>query len=105
MNEDKLKALLEQDKNLRDAIRMEEAEGPQMPPFCEGEEQEEVVALDCSSLRGWLHDGVSDPTKGYDDGNRHESGSSRKGGTQAGKASTGRSTGNHPARSACKGNA
>ena len=31
MNEDKLKALLEQDKNLRDAIRMEEAEGPQMP--------------------------------------------------------------------------
>ena len=31
MNEDKLKTLLEQDKNLRDAIRMEEAEGPQMP--------------------------------------------------------------------------
>ena len=31
MNEDKLKALLEQDKNLRDAIRMEEVEGPQMP--------------------------------------------------------------------------
>ncbi len=31
MNEDKLRALLEQDKNLRDAIRMEEAEGPQMP--------------------------------------------------------------------------
>ena len=31
MNEDKLTALLEQDKNLRDAIRMEEAEGPQMP--------------------------------------------------------------------------
>lgn len=31
MNEDKLKALLEQDQNLRDAIRMEEAEGPQMP--------------------------------------------------------------------------
>ena len=31
MNEDELKALLEQDKNLRDAIRMEEAEGPQMP--------------------------------------------------------------------------
>lgn len=31
MNEDKLKALLEQDKNLRDAIRLEEAEGPQMP--------------------------------------------------------------------------
>ncbi len=31
MNEDKLKSLLEQDKNLRDAIRMEEAEGPQMP--------------------------------------------------------------------------
>ena len=31
MNEDKLKDLLEQDKNLRDAIRMEEAEGPQMP--------------------------------------------------------------------------
>ena len=31
MNEDKLKALLEQDKNLRDAVRMEEAEGPQMP--------------------------------------------------------------------------
>ena len=31
MNEDKLKTLLEQDQNLRDAIRMEEAEGPQMP--------------------------------------------------------------------------
>ena len=31
MNEDKLKTLLEQDKNLRDAIRMEEVEGPQMP--------------------------------------------------------------------------
>ena len=31
MNEDKLKTLLEQDKNLRDAIRMEEAEDPQMP--------------------------------------------------------------------------
>ena len=31
MNEDELRILLEQDKNLRDAIRMEEAEGPQMP--------------------------------------------------------------------------
>lgn len=30
MKEDKLRILLEQDKNLRDAIRMEEAEGPQM---------------------------------------------------------------------------
>ena len=88
MNEDKLKTLLEQDKNLRDAIRMEEAEGPQMPadqcpsdaegsaPFCEGEEQEEVVALDCSSLCGWLYDGVPDPTKGHNDGNRHEPDSS-----------------------------
>ena len=31
MNEDKLKALLQQDMNLRDAIRQEEAERPQMP--------------------------------------------------------------------------
>ena len=31
MNEDKLKALLQQDINLRDAIRQEEAERPQMP--------------------------------------------------------------------------
>ena len=31
MNEDELIALLEQDRNLRDAIRQEEAESPQMP--------------------------------------------------------------------------
>ena len=31
MNEDKLKALLQQDQSLRDAIRQEEAERPQMP--------------------------------------------------------------------------
>ena len=31
MNEDELRALLEQDRNLRDAIRQEEAESPQMP--------------------------------------------------------------------------
>ncbi len=31
MNEDKMKALLQQDMNLRDAIRQEEAERPQMP--------------------------------------------------------------------------
>ena len=31
MSEDKLKDLLQQDQNLRDAIRQEEAERPQMP--------------------------------------------------------------------------
>ena len=31
MNEDKLRALLQQDQNLRDAIRQEETERPQMP--------------------------------------------------------------------------
>ena len=43
MNEDKLKALLQQDMNLRDAIRQEEAERPQMPADLNGRLMQRVA--------------------------------------------------------------
>ena len=43
MNEDKLKDLLQQDMNLRDAIRQEEAERPQMPADLNGRLMQRVA--------------------------------------------------------------
>ena len=73
MSEDKLKDLLQQDQNLRDAIRQEETERPQMPALDAArqrvqrfsrQKQAQPLALDCCGLHGRHHGCAPDSAQG-----------------------------------------